>query len=96
MSDVAGMSLGQFLTWLIQFGLTSIEPLVAQAIEDFRNDRITAEEADRIAEGKFSRAMALLADPRAESAKLVEETERRIHEKFDRTDAAPAPDEEPK
>lgn len=89
MSDttVIGMSLGQFIMWLIQFGFTSVEPLIAQAIEDFKNDKITAEEADKISEGKFSTMMIALSDPRAESAKLDAETEKALHDKFDHTDA---------
>jgi hypothetical protein len=91
------VTLGQFLMWLIQFGFTSVEPLVAQAIEDFKNDKITAEEADKVAEGKFTAMLAALADPRAESAKLDAETEKALHDKFDHTDAAkPVGDEEPK
>lgn len=81
------MTLGQFLMWLVQFGFTSVEPLIAQAIEDFKNDKITAEEADKAAEGKFSAMLAALADPRAESAKLDAETEKALHDKFDHTDA---------
>jgi hypothetical protein len=88
------VTLGQLIMWLVQFGLTSVEPLIAQAIEDFKNDKITAEEADKIAEGKFSAMLLALADPRAESAKLDAETEKFLHDKFDHTDAAN--DKEPK
>lgn len=96
MSDttVAGLSLGDFLMWLAKFGITFIEPLVAQAFEDWRNDKITAEEADAVAAGKFSAMQAALADPRAESAKLDAETEKALHDKFDHTDAKPVGDEE--
>lgn len=91
------MTLGQFLMWLIQFGFTSVEPFVAQAIEDFKNDKITAEEADAAAAGKFTAMLTALADPRAESTKLDAETEKALHDKFDHTDAAkPVDDETPK
>lgn len=96
MSDttVLGMSLGDFFMWLVKFGVTFVEPLVQQAFEDWRNDKITAEEADKVAEGKFSAMLAALADPRAESAKLDAETEKFLHDKFDKSDAAN--DKEPK
>jgi hypothetical protein len=89
---VLGMSLGDFLAWLVKFGLTTVEPLVAQAIEDWSNNKITAEEADAVAEGKFSAMLADLQDPRAESAKLDAETEKMLHDKFDHTDATKTAD----
>lgn len=94
MSDttIAGMSVGEFLLWLVKFGVTFVEPLVQQAFDDWRNDKITAEEADKVAEGKFSAMLLELRDPRAESAALDVETERLLHEKFDRTKT----EEEPK
>ena len=89
------MTLAEFLMFLVKFGFTSVEPLIAQAIEDWRNDKITAEEADKVAEGKFTAMMLALRDPAAEEAARAAETERRLHEKFDHTDAKPV-DEEPK
>jgi hypothetical protein len=89
------VTLGEFIMWLIKFGFTSVEPLIAQAIEGFKNDKITAEEADRIAEGKFTTMLAAFKDPRAESAAMDKETERQLHEKFDHSDAK-NPSEEPK
>ena len=76
----------ELLAKLVEFGLVTVEPAIERVIADWKDNKITAEEADAIAEGKFSAMLVALADPEAESAALGAETERKLKEKFDVSD----------
>jgi len=81
---------------LLEFGVVTVAPAVERAIADWKAGNITAEEADAVAEGKFSAMVVALADPDAESAALVAEAERKLREKFDVSDAPAANDKDAK
>lgn len=74
----------KFVKFLIDIGVP-LANWVADVVRDWSDDKITAEEADAIAEGKFS-AMMALPDPRDASKARGEETMRRLKEKFDVSD----------
>jgi hypothetical protein len=89
------MTLELILEWtakLINFGIVTVAPAVERAIADWKDNKITAEEADAVAEGKFSQMAIALADPEAESDALALETERRLRKKFDVSDVTAAND----
>lgn len=59
-----------------------LEPTIASVVKDWSDGKITAEEADAAAEGKFSRMALALADPQAETDVMDAATEVALAKKF--------------
>lgn len=75
------MSLTDALTIALKL-IEILEPAVASVVKDWSDGKITAEEADAVAGGKFSRMVAALSDPKAETDALDAATEAALEQKF--------------
>ena len=78
-----------FIGLLIKIG-GLIEPAIESIWNDWNNKKITTEEADAQAGGKFTAMAAALADPHGDAAKLNAAEDAKLAAKFDTSDA-PAP-----
>ena len=70
-----------FVGFLIKLGLI-VEPAIVNIWNDWSNKKITAEEADAAAGGKFSAMAAALTDPHGDAQKLNAVEDAKLDQKF--------------
>jgi hypothetical protein len=75
------MTVVDVLTLLVKL-YDVLEPVIAGIVKDWQDGKITAEEADAQAEGKFTAMVALLADPHKDAAATNAAVDAEINKKF--------------
>jgi len=70
-----------FIGFLIKLGLI-VEPTLVGIYNDWKNGKITAEEADAAAGGKFSAMATALTNPHGDAQALNAAEDAKLNEKF--------------
>ena len=83
------MTVVDVLTLIAKF-VEILEPVIAGIVRDWQSGKITAEEADAAAAGKFTAMLAALADPHGDAAKLNTAEDAKLDAKFPPDAPAPA------